>query len=170
MDLIFYGCLRLRFLDVETNPEPRRPVPAVCRILCGNVLGLARNLSDLTVASSQYDILLCSETLVSDMRHVSEALVPGLGRPVLLCGAKCLGPVGWLHTFQMVTDHFPNPNLSVVVAKMLVFRVCGMRQNLYVYSLYRNPDLDDRMFDGLLASMAAVQADDVRAFSCWWVI
>ena len=47
--------------------------------------GLAGNLSDLTVASSQYDILLCSETLVSDMRHVSEVLVPGFGRPVLLC-------------------------------------------------------------------------------------
>ena len=44
---------------------------------------------------------------------------------------------------------------------MLVFRVCGVRQNLYVYSLYRNPDLDDRIFC-LLASMAAVQADDVR--------
>ena len=86
--LIFYGCLRLRFLDVETNPGPRRPGPAVCRILCRNVWGLAGNLSDLTVASSQYDILLCSETLVSDMRHVSEALVPGFGRPVLLCRGK----------------------------------------------------------------------------------
>ena len=38
-----------------------------------------------------------------------------------------------------------------------------MRQNLYVFSLYRNPDLDDRIFDCLLASMAAVQAEDVRA-------
>ena len=37
--LIFYACLRLRFLDVETNPDPRRPVPAVCRILCSNVRG-----------------------------------------------------------------------------------------------------------------------------------
>ena len=37
-----------------------------------------------------------------------------------------------------------------------------MRQNLYVYSLYRNPDLDDQIFDFLLASMAAVQAEDVR--------
>ena len=86
--LIFYGCLRLRFLDVETNPGPRRPVPAVCRILCSNVRGLAANLSDMTAASSQYDILLCSEILVSDMRHVSEVLVPGFGRPVLLCGGK----------------------------------------------------------------------------------
>ena len=46
---------------------------------------------------------------------------------------------------------------------MLVFSVCGVRQNLYVYSLYRNPDQDDRIFDCLLASMAAVQAEDVRA-------
>ena len=50
--------------------------------------GLARNLSDLTVASSKYDIQLCSETLVSDMRHVSELLVPGFGRPVLLRRGK----------------------------------------------------------------------------------
>ena len=63
---------------METNPGPRRPVPAVCRILCSNVRGLSRNLSDLTVASSQFDILLCSETLVSDLRHVSELLVSGL--------------------------------------------------------------------------------------------
>ena len=87
--LIFYGCLRLRFLDVETNPAPRRPVPALCRILCSNVRGLTRgNFSDLAVASSQYNILLCSETLVSDMRHVSEVLVPGFCRPVLLCRGK----------------------------------------------------------------------------------
>ena len=52
--LIFYGCLRLQFLDLETNPGPRRPVPDVCGILCSNVRGLAGNLSDLTGASSQY--------------------------------------------------------------------------------------------------------------------
>ena len=83
-----YTLLRLRFLDVETNPGSRRPVPAVCSILCSNVPGLAGNHSDLTVASSQYDILLCSETLVSDMRHVSEILVSGFGRPVLLYKGK----------------------------------------------------------------------------------
>ena len=93
------------------------PVPAVCRILSSNVRGLVENLSDLTVASSLYDILLCSETLVSDMRHVSEVLVPGFCRPVLLCRGKMPRDVGWLHTFEMVTEHFANPNLSVVVAK-----------------------------------------------------
>ena len=91
--LFFYACLRLRFPDVETNPGPRWPVPTVCRQLCSNVRDLAGNLSDLTVASSQYDILLCSETLVSDSRHVSELLVPGFCRPVLLCwGRMSSGP------------------------------------------------------------------------------
>ena len=74
--------------DVETNPRPRRPVPAVRRILYSNVRGLAGNLSDLTVASSQYDKLFWSETLVADIRHVSEFLVPDFGRPVLLCLGK----------------------------------------------------------------------------------
>ena len=76
--LIFYACLRLRFLNVKTNNGPRRPVLAVCRLLSSKVQGLAWNLSDLAVASSRYDLLLCSETLVSDIRHVSELLVPDL--------------------------------------------------------------------------------------------
>ena len=115
--LIFYGCLRLRFLDAETNPGPRSSVPAVCRILRSNVRGLAGNLSDLSVASSQYDILLCSETSVSDMRHVSEVLVPVSVALSCCVGARFLGPVGWLHMFEMVTEHLANPNLSVVVAE-----------------------------------------------------
>ena len=67
---------KTRFPDVETNPGPRRPVPSACRILWSNVRGLSRNLSDLTMASSQFDVLLCLETLVSDMCHVSDLLVP----------------------------------------------------------------------------------------------
>ena len=56
-----------------------------------NVPGQAGNLNDLTVASSQYDILLSSETLVPDMRHVSELLVPGL--PGLVTGCWLPGQV-----------------------------------------------------------------------------
>ena len=47
---------------------------------------------------------------------------------------------------------------------MLVFRGCGVRQNIYVFSLYRNADLDDRIFYCLLASTAAVQTEDIRAY------
>ena len=38
-----------------------------------------------------------------------------------------------------------------------------MRQKFYVFIICRNPDLDDRIFYCLLTSMAAVQAEDVRA-------
>ena len=113
----FYACLRLRFLDVETNPGPRRPVPGICRILCSNVRGMAVNLSDLTVASYQYDILFLSETFVSDMCHVSELLVTGFVRPVLLCRGKIPRARGMADAYGMVKEHLANPNLSVVVAK-----------------------------------------------------
>ena len=93
LHLKFYSFLRLRFPNVETNPGARRPVAASCRILCSNGRGLCENLGDLAVASSQYDILLCSETLVSDLRHVSELLVPGFGRPVLLCPCQWDGGI-----------------------------------------------------------------------------
>ena len=106
IDLLFYSRLRLRFLHVGTNPGPRRPIPAACRILCSNVRGLSRNLSDLTVASSQFDILLCSETLVRD----------GFG-------------------------DFRQPKFECGCCEILVFKVCAVRQNFYVFSLYRNPDL-----------------------------
>ena len=58
---------------------------------------------------------------------------------------------------------FRQPKFESGCCEMLFFRVCSVRQNLYVYSLYRNPDLDDRIFHCLIASIAAVQADYVRA-------
>ena len=51
---------------------------------------------------------------------------------------------------------FRQPKFECGCCEMLFFRVCGVRQNPYVYSLYRDPDLDDLIFDYLLASMAAV--------------
>ena len=57
----------------------------MCRVWLGTLVN-----SDLTMALSQYDILLCSKTLVSDIHHVSELLVLGFGHPVLLC--RGLGP------------------------------------------------------------------------------
>ena len=45
--------------------------------------------------------------------------------------------------------------------KMLVFFVCGAIENFYIFSLYRNPDLDDQIYVCLLKALAAVQATDV---------
>ena len=79
--------------------------------------GLTRNLSDITDSSSQYDILFCSETLVSDMRHVSEVLVPGFCHPVLLCRGKMPRARGMAAYVRDGYGAFRQPNLSVVVAK-----------------------------------------------------
>ena len=58
--------------------------------------------------------------------------------------------------------HFANTSLGVVVAKCC-FLGFVVWERTYVFSIYRNPVLDDRIFDCLLTSMAAVQAEDVRA-------
>ena len=82
--LLYFGFLMLRFPDVELNPGPGRAPPRCCRILYSNVRGLSGNLRDLTLAAPHYDVVLCSETLVSDRRHQSELMISGFGRPVLL--------------------------------------------------------------------------------------
>ena len=137
---------------------PRRPVPEAGRILCSNMRGLSKNLNDVTVASSQHDLLLCSETLVLDRHHMLEFLVPGFGRPVLLCRDGVPWARGMAAYVRDIYGAFFQPKFECGYCEMLVFRVCGARQNFYVFSLYRNPDLDDRIYDCLLTAMAAVQA------------
>ena len=117
---------------VETNPGTRRPVPAVCRILCSNVRGLAGKLSDLTVASSQYDILLCSEILVLDLRLVSELLVRGYD---LLCRGKMPRARGISAYVRDGYGAFRRPNLSVVVAKCCFLGLWCETEPLCVQSL-----------------------------------
>ena len=140
--------------------------------------GLAGNLSDLTVASSQYDILLCTETLVSDMRHVSGLLVPGFGRHVLLCWGKIPRARGMAAYVRDGYGAFRQPEFECGCYEIMFFMVCGARQNLYVFSLYRNPDIDYQIFDCLLDTTQTLQ---VTAWlpcrlrisvprSCLWVI
>ena len=60
-------------------------------------------------------------------------------------------------------EAFRQPMFKCGCCEMLFFRVCGVRQNIYGFSLYRNPDLDDRISYSLLTSMAVVQAEDMCA-------
>ena len=87
------------------------------------------------MASSLYDILLCSESLVSDMRHVSEVLVPGFDRPVLLCRSKMPWARGMAAYIRDGYGAFCQPKFEWGCCEMLVFRVCGVRQHLCVQSL-----------------------------------
>ena len=132
--------------------------------------GLAGNLNDLTMASSQCDILLCSEILVPYILHLSELLVPGFGSPVLLCRGKMPQARGMAAYVRDGYASFRQPKFECGCCEMLVLGVCGARQNLYVFCLYRNTDLDDRIFYCLLASMTAVLAEDIRAYFLLFVI
>ena len=82
-----------------------------------NEFHLVFNLSDLAVASSQYDILLYSETLVSICVTCQSCRF--LGSVALSCcaGASCLVPVGWRHMYEKDMEHFDNQNLSMVAVK-----------------------------------------------------
>ena len=134
--LIFYACLRLGFWMWRQTRACGVLFTLSADYSVVMYSAVAGNLSYLTVASSRHDILLCSQTLVSDMRHVSELLAPGFRRPVLLClGAGCLGHEGWQHMYEMVIDHFANPSLSVVVAKCW-FLEFVVRDRTYICSVF----------------------------------
>ena len=96
--------------------------------------GLAGNLIDPTVVSYQHDILFCSETSVSDMRHVSEFLSPGFGRPVLLCQGKMPRARGMVAYVRDGYEAFRQQKFECGCREMLVIGVCGVRQNHYVHT------------------------------------
>ena len=129
---------------------PEASVYSENRILCSNVRGLARQLSDLTVASSQC-IYYCA------LRLWSQICVTCRSSKFADLGAlSCPGREGWLHMYEIVMEHCANQNLSAVVAKC-----CFL--GFVVFSFNHNPDLYNQIFYCLRTSMAAVQAKDARA-------
>ena len=77
-------CLLILSGDVELHPGPRFTGRPQCRVMYSNIRGLYKNIHDLIAVSRQYDILFCSETLVSSRRHPTEVLIPGFKKPTLL--------------------------------------------------------------------------------------
>ena len=70
------------------------------------------------MASSHYDLLLCSDTLVSERRHTPELLVPAFGCLVLLCRKKMPRARGMVSYVRDGDGEFrPPKKLSVTVAK-----------------------------------------------------
>ena len=73
------------------------------------------------------------------------------------------GMVAYVRDAQMDMVNFDKPKFECGYCEMLIFRVCGARQNFYMFSHYHNLDLDDRRYDCLLTALAAGQAVDVHA-------
>ena len=78
-------------------------------------------------------------------------------------GERCLGLEGWRHAYEVGIRSISPTKIWVWLFRNAVFRLCGVRQNFHELNFYRNHDQDDRIFDWLLTSMAAVQAEDVGA-------
>ena len=73
------GILLLRAGDIHPNPGPHNN--NFCRVMYANIRGLKSNIQELTLSSTNFDIIFCSETLVSELRHVSELLIPNFRKP-----------------------------------------------------------------------------------------
>ena len=81
----------------------------------------------------------------------------------LVAPFRCVGLWNFFSLMlEMATDRFCQPNFECGCCEMLVFRVCGVKQN-FMFSVYCNANLDDRIYDCTLTSLAAVQPEDVRA-------
>ena len=65
--------------DIESNPGQCSDTRV--QGLYSNIRGLHANLDEFAVAGSDYDILVCSESKVSDHLHLSELSIPGFGCP-----------------------------------------------------------------------------------------
>ena len=76
------------------------------------------------------------------MRHMSELLVPGFGRPVLLCRGKMPRARGIAAYVRDIYGIICQPKFECGSCELLVFRVCSVRHNLNAFS----PDTDDRIF------------------------
>ena len=156
--------------DVEVNPEPTFCRRWQCRMLYSNIRGLHANLNDLMVSSRQFDILFCSETLVSNLRAPKELLIPGFKQPHLLKQNDRRRDQGMAAYIRKGFPASQKTNYECDCHEVLVLKVCGKHSNFYLFSIYRNPDADDEIFDCSLNSMASIQENDRKAASCLLVI
>ena len=60
------------------------------RVLQSNSRGLRANLDESAVAGSDYCVLVCAESKVSDLRHLLELRVHGFDCPHRGCGTPLL--------------------------------------------------------------------------------
>ena len=58
---VLYGCLKLRFPDVEVNPGPR-VAPQCFRVMFTNINGLHGTRDELAIAATKFDVVACAES------------------------------------------------------------------------------------------------------------
>ena len=134
--------------DVELHPGPRFTGRPQCRVMYSNIQGLYKNIHNLIAVSRQYDILFCSETLVSSRRHPTEILIPGFKKPTLL-RSDAIPRARGMALYRPIRNDFSATNQRTYECschEVQIVKVCGGHSNFYIFSIYRNPDANDSIF------------------------
>ena len=135
--LFFYGCLKLRFPDVEVNPGPRA-VPQCCRVMFSNINGLHSNIDELAIAATKVDVVACAETNVNGRRHVSEMILSGFNAPtLLLSGARPNGHgLALFVRFDLSVSR--QERFECSCCEFVVAKIPSQRLNYYLMVVYCN--------------------------------
>lgn len=163
--LFFLSLLYLCFLillagDVHVHPGPRRQLSRICY---SNIRGLKRNFLELSLISSDFDIIFCSETMVSNRRDVSEILIPGFNKPVQIRCGTIPSARGMCAYIKSGLNAVRCPAYECGCHEVMTVKLTSRFSNYYIFAIYRNPHLDDAIFDCLLQSMARIQEVDRRS-------
>ena len=97
------------------------------------------------------------------MGHVTEMLIPGFKKPILFQHNAIPRAQGMALYIRKDFPSFRKANFECRCHEVQVLKVSGKTNNFYLFSIYRNPDADDSIYDCLLTSMAAIQESDRKA-------
>ena len=132
--------------DIELNPGPVNGRNRQFRVLYSTIRGLYGNLHDLIVASKGFNILFCSETLVSNFRHIAELSIPGFKRPILFKRNEINRAQGTAVYIKNGCSASHKATFEFGCHEVQIIKVCGKHNNFYLFSVYRNPAAADGIF------------------------
>ena len=103
------------------------------------------------------------ETLVSSFRHKSELIIPNFNSPTLFRRNEITRSRGLCVYVRIGFTACRMSQYECNCHEVLIIRVCSRFNNFYIFTAYRNPDLNDSIFDYLIESMANIQNNDRKA-------
>ena len=163
----FYHYLMLVLIlsgDVELNPGPVTHYSKKnCKILYSNIRGLRSNFLDLQSCARNYDLLFLSETLVSSNRSKVEFLIPGFDGPDFIYRRNIPHAQGMAVYSKSGRPIYRQKNLECSCHEVLCFKIFSKFYNIYAFAVYRNPNIDDSIYDCLLEKINMAQSLDSKA-------
>ena len=128
--LLFYGCLKLWFQDVEVNPG-HRAVPQCSRVMFINTNRLHGNRDELAIAATKFDVVASAKTKVTGRRHMSELLLPGFKAPTLLLRGARPNGLGMALFVSSGLSVSHQERFECSCCEFMVAKIPGQRLNCY---------------------------------------